>query len=285
MTYMPGGGLVRLREFIGELSDSEARIGNYILEHPAEFVNMTVKDLAERSGGSPAAVVRLWRSLGFDSYQDFKLRVASDLQSDINGQYTELQFGSSFGDILRSVEESNQQSIHNTLRLLKKTDVQEAVSVLRNAKRTLTFGVGASGIVAEDFAQKLLRIGFPVYHASDFHQGAVIATQLEPEDVLVAVSYSGTTSEVYEVADIARRNNAHVIAITRFSDSPLSRLATVRLYVSAVEPQVRVAATASRVAALVIVDALFIYLASQDEKVYESLDATRRVVQSHKLRE
>jgi RpiR family carbohydrate utilization transcriptional regulator len=281
--YMPGGGLVRLRESINELSESEAKIGNYILQHPAEFVNLTVKDLAERSGSSPAAVVRLWKSLGFDSYQDFKLRVAGDLQSRLNDQYTELKFGSSLGDILRSVEDSNVQSIHNTLRLLKESDIQDAVSALRNAKRTLTFGVGASAIVAEDFAQKLLRIGFPVYSASDFHQAAVIAAQLEPQDVLVAISYSGTTSEVYEVADIARRNNATIIAITRFSDSPLSRIATVRLYVSAVEPQIRVAATASRVAALVIIDALFIYLASQDEEIYESLEATRRVVQSHKL--
>ncbi|MCL6446045.1 MAG: MurR/RpiR family transcriptional regulator [Alicyclobacillus sp.] len=282
--YMPGGGLVRLRESVAELAESEAKIAEFILEHPAEFVNLTVQELAQRSGGSPAAVVRLWKSLGFDGYHDFKLRVASDLQSRVLDDYVELTAGSSFGTILHSIEDSHIQSIQNTLRLLKESDVQEAAQMLMQAKRTLTFGVGASGVVAGDFAQKLLRVGFPVHAATDFHTAAVVAAQLEPGDVLVAVSYSGQTSDVYEVAEIAHRNGVNVIAITRFGETPLSRIATLRLYISAVEPQVRVAATASRSSALVIIDTLFVYLANQHHnQVYDALEVTRNVVKSHKL--
>jgi RpiR family carbohydrate utilization transcriptional regulator len=283
--YVPGGGLVRLRESLGSLAESEARIAEYILQHPTEFIQMTVQELAQKSGSSPAAAVRLWKSLGFDGYQDFKLRVASDIQSRVHEQYTELQIGNSFGSILQSVEESHIQSIQNTLRLLKESDLREASTALMGAKRTLTFGVGASSVVANDFAQKLLRIGFPVQSTSDFHTAAVIAAQMCPGDVLVAVSDSGKTSDVYEVAQAAQAGGAHIIAITRFGDTPLSQIANTRLYVSAVEPKLRVAATASRISALAVIDTLFIYLANQyHDEIYTTLEATREAVNSHRLR-
>lgn len=282
---MSGGGLIRLEESIPSLPESEARIANYILNHPAEFVNMTVQDLAQASSGSPAAVVRLWKSLGFDGYHDFKLRVASDLQSEqTQSKYIELANESSFGNILHSVQDSNIHSIQNTLRLLKESDVEFTVRALLGARTTVTMGVGASGVVADDFAQKLMRVGLPVNNAKDFHQGATLAAQLRKGDVFLAVSYSGTTSDVFEAAEAAKENQATVIVITRFGDTPLSRLADVCLYVSAVEPKVRVAATASRIAALVIVDTVFIFLANQDkEHVYNALEATRNVMAKHKM--
>ncbi|MCL6452267.1 MAG: MurR/RpiR family transcriptional regulator [Alicyclobacillus sp.] len=284
MLYMPGGGLVRLEESLHDLPESEAKVARYILEHPAEFVDMTVQDLSRESHGSPAAVVRLWKSLGFKGYHDFKLRVASDLQNKSQTRYVELSSASSFGSILHSVEESNLHSIQNTLRLLQESDVKAAAHALSQAARTVTMGVGASAVVADDIAQKLMRIGHTVSSAHDFHQGAMLAAQLEADDVLIAVSYSGTTSDVVEVAEVAQSRGATVIALTRFGDTPLSRLCDIALHISAVEPKVRVAATASRISALVIVDTVFIYLANQEkDRVYAALEATRQVISKHKM--
>lgn len=282
--YVRGGGLFRLKEQLSELAESEAKIAEYILRHPDEFVNMTVQELAKNSGGSPAAATRLWKSLGFDGYHDFQLRVASDLQMEAGMEYTELQVGSSFDSVLRSVEESHIHSIQNTLMLLKETDIQAVAIALLRAKRILTFGVGASGVIAADFAQKLLRVGFPSQYSKDFHTAAMVAAQMTRGDVLVVISYSGKTSDSIEVAQIALNNGATVLAITRFGESPLSKIATTKLYISAVEPQFRVAATSSRVSALAIIDAVFIYLVNQfHSEIYPSLQSTRNAVKSHKL--
>ncbi|WP_198851931.1 MurR/RpiR family transcriptional regulator [Alicyclobacillus sp. SO9] len=284
MMYMPGGGLVRLQESLNSLPESEAKVARFILERPGDFVNMTVQDVSEQSGGSPAAVVRLWKSLGFNGYYEFKLRVASDLQSQSTTKYIELSSDSSFGNILQSIEESAVHSIQNTLRLLSEADVEATASALSRAQRTLVMGVGASGVVADDITQKLIRIGLPVSTAHDFHQGAMLAAQLRTSDVLLVVSYSGATSDVIEVAEVAKGTGATVIALTRFGGTPLSRLADICLHISAIEPQVRVAATASRISALVIVDTVFIYLANMEkDKIYATLEATRNVTARHKI--
>lgn len=282
--YIPGGGLIRLRESMSQLAESELKIAQYILENPTTFVNLTVQELAHRSGGSNAAVVRLWKSLGFEGYHDFKLRVASDLQASVPEGYSELHAGGSFESILQTVQDSSIQSIAQTLRLLKENDIARAANALLEAERTLTFGVGASGLVADDFALKLLRIGLPVHSETDFHRAAITAAQLREHDVFVAVSYSGHTSEVAEVAQIARDNGATVISITRFGETPLTKLTTIPLYISAAEPKLRVAATASRIAALTMIDTLFIYLANRrPDEVYVALENTRAVIRSHKL--
>ncbi|WP_067925573.1 MurR/RpiR family transcriptional regulator [Alicyclobacillus shizuokensis] len=282
--YIPGGGLVRLRESLSSLAESEARIAEYILSHPSEFLHLTVQELAQRSGGSTAAAVRLWKSLGFDGYQDFKLRVASDLQSHMHEPYRELTIGDSFASIVQSVHDSHIASIQNTLRLLKENDLHAAADVLMKSRHILCYGVGASSMVAADLAQKLTRIGLWAQAACDFHTAAVTAAALRPGDVLVAISDSGKTSDVVEVAQAAAGAGAHIIAITRFGDTPLSQIAHTRLYVNAVEPQPRVAATASRMAALVVVDTLFIYLVNQHQnEIYPVLEATRQAVQSHRL--
>jgi len=283
---VPGGGLVRLRESLSNLSESERRIAEFILQSPPEFVNLTIQELAVRSQSSPAAAVRLWKSLGFSGYQDFKIRVAGDIQFEAtNEDYSELKSGSSYMAILHAIEETHVQSIQNTLRLMDEAAVGDAVQAILHASKIMTFGVGASAVVADDLAQKLTRVGFPVYETSDFHKGAVFAAQLNEKDVIILVSHSGTTSDVVEVAEIAKAKGAHLIAITRFGDTPLSRIADTKLYVSAVEPQIRVAATTSRIAALTVIDLLFMYLANQfHEKIYDALDVTRDVVKSHKFR-
>ncbi len=281
---LPGGGLIRLHESQSSLADSEARIAAYVLEHPREFVNLTVHDLSERSGSSPAAVVRLWKSLGFDGYRDFQLRVASDLQSETNFRYTEITADHSFAALLHSVQEASINSIQGTLSLLKETDVHAMAVQLSKAARILTFGAGASAEVANDLALKLLRIGFPVYWAPDFHTSATAAAQLKPGDVCVAVSYSGQTSEVCEVAEICRQRNADVFSITRFGDTALSKLSSLCLYVSSAEPEPRIAATASRTAALIVVDTLFLYLANlAGDTLVTALESTRSAVGGHRL--
>lgn len=281
---VPGGGLIRLRESLPSLSESEGRIAEFIIQNPSEFVNLTIQELASRSQSSAAAAVRLWKSLGFAGYQDFKIRVASDIQSNVGEDYIELKVGSSYGAILRSVEDTHVQSIQNTLRLLDESAIQEAVQAIFRAPKVMTYGVGASGIVADDLAQKLSRVGFPVYEASDFHKAAVLAAQLNENDVIVLISHSGATSEVVEVAEIARKKRAHLIAVSRFGDTPLGRIVNTKLYVSAVEPQIRLAATTSRIAALTVIDLLLVSLANQfRDEIYDALEATRNVVKSHKF--
>src|ERR1700745_812088 len=61
-----------LPERIDKLSVKRHEIIPPILEHPKEYVLLSVRSMAERLSTDPATVVRIVRGLGFDGYRDFQ---------------------------------------------------------------------------------------------------------------------------------------------------------------------------------------------------------------------
>lgn len=139
----------------------------------------------------------------------------------------------------------------------------------------------ASGLVASDLHQKLSRIGLAASAWTEAHAAATSAALLGGTDAIVAISHSGDTQELLTIVDVAHKGGAKVIAITNFGASPLAHAADVVLTTAARETTFRSGATVSRIAQLVVVDALFVGVAirSFDASV-DSLRRTRGAVES-----
>jgi DNA-binding MurR/RpiR family transcriptional regulator len=136
--------------------------------------------------------------------------------------------------------------------------VDAAVAALVAARRVEVFGVGASGLVAEDLQQKLHRIGRPAFASRDPHAALTSAALLGAGDVVVGISHTGRTRDTLEPMREAARGGAATIAITNAPRSPIARAATHLLTTATVETTFRSGAMASRIAQLVIVDCLFV---------------------------
>src|ERR1700681_2326148 len=61
-----------LAERIDQLSAKRQEIIRPILEHPREYVLLSVRALAKRLGTDPATILRIIRGLGFDSYRELQ---------------------------------------------------------------------------------------------------------------------------------------------------------------------------------------------------------------------
>lgn len=282
---MMDGGLVRLRQ-AHYLAPSERKIADMILQDPPSFLKMNLTELAEQSGSSTAAVVRLWQSLQFAGFQDLKLRVAGDYQKEQDQSpklYEEIDQGSDFEMIVNIVKERSLQGLQDTASLVDLVTLGAAIEALTKAKRICLFGVGASGIIAEDMGSKLLRIGRYSMSFRDYHQSVIFATQLSESDVFMAVSYSGNTTDTLEVAQIAKGRGATVISLTQFKKNPLRELADIPLFVSANESVIRAAAMTSRINSLFVMDLLFTGIASQTyESSIDILNATGEAASRHR---
>jgi hypothetical protein len=88
-------------------------------------------------------------------------------------------------------------------------------------KRIEFFGVGNSGIVAQDAQHKFFRLGVNTIAYSDGHMQVMSASLLGPGDCVVVISNSGRTRDLMDACDIARRNGATTIVITA-TGSPLA---------------------------------------------------------------
>src|SRR5437764_15453363 len=67
-----GAPAINLPERIDQLSTKRQEIIRPILEHPREYVLLSVRAMAKRLHTDPATIVRIVRGLGFGSYREFQ---------------------------------------------------------------------------------------------------------------------------------------------------------------------------------------------------------------------
>ncbi|GGP12036.1 MurR/RpiR family transcriptional regulator [Oceanobacillus neutriphilus] len=280
---MNNDGLIRIREAMNHIKPAEKNAAVYILENPEEIVRLSIKELSNRSGSSQAAITRLCKNIGVSGFQDLKLRIAGDLQTSELNIYNgnEIISDENVNSLIEKVSQKNVESIRQTLKILEKNSVEEAIEALNNANRIDFYGAAASQVIAQDAQQKFLRINKYCTAYEDAHLQLTSSVTLRETDVAVGISYSGETKHVLSAIRNAKQNNAVTVAITRYGKNTLSELVDIHLCVSSVESDlVRSAATASRIAQLNIIDILFTGVASRNyDATIDYLNQTREALQ------
>lgn len=274
------GCLLKIRETFNDLTPSEKRVARYVLNFPEESMGLSIVQLAERSGGSQAAIVRFYKSLGFRGYRDFSLKMSSDIALNRSGEneYTDIRVGDDMETLIRNVSLNNRKSIDDTLQVLDFNEAARAVETLLHARRIDFYGVGASGLIAQDAQQKFLRINRYATAFNDTHLQATAAAILTPDDAAVFISYSGETRDIIEMLGYAEKAGAATIAVTRCGKNTLSERADILLQISSPETSMRSAAASSRIAQLNIIDILFTAVAGRDYPgVKKYLNRTRAI--------
>jgi arabinose-5-phosphate isomerase len=128
--------------------------------------------------------------------------------------------------------------------------------------RVIVTGMGKSGHIGNKIAATLASTGTPSFfvHPGEASHGDL--GMFTPNDIVIALSNSGETSEVLSILPLIKRMKAPLISITGNPDSTLSRSADANLNVTISEEAcpLGLAPTSSTTATLVIGDALAIAL-------------------------
>lgn len=274
------GGLVRLKAVLNQLTPSERKIAQYIVDHPEQAVQASVTQLSALSGGSTAAIVRLCKSLEVTGFQQLKLQIAGDLQGRAEQlTYNEIQPHDSIDSIIQSVSSNNIQSIKDTVKIINPKMVTKAVEKLSKANRIFFYGMGASNLIAMDAQYKFMRINRTSIAYFDPHMQISSSTSLRSDDVVVGISYSGETEHVIACLKNAQLNGASTISITKWGTTTLSNYSDIPLMISSTENEIRSGATSSRITQLNMIDILYLGVVSLDyEQSVTYLEKSRKAI-------
>jgi DNA-binding MurR/RpiR family transcriptional regulator len=259
-------------------------IAKAVLGDPHAIVLASMSEIADMSGTSEAAVSRLARRLGFSGFPEFRVALAQDLVVSPEDMHENIEVGDDAETIIRKTTTSNIRALRDTQAILDATAVEAAIGLLWEAGRTAFFGVGGSAIVARDAHHKFLRTGRAILQLTDTHEQAMFAALCTGDDLLVIISHSGATAELVDTARTAKERGARIIAITHFGRPPLARLADVHLGTSSRETRYRPEALSSRIAALNILDVLYLGVALRMDRQMETNLAAIRTAVARKRR-
>lgn len=138
---------------------------------------------------------------------------------------------------------------------LDKSAVNRAVDLLTQAKKIAFFGLGSSAAVAHDAMNKFFRFNVPVIYSDDIVLQRMSCMNCSDGDVVVLISHTGRTKNLVELAQLARENDAMVIALTS-AGTPLAREATLAITLDVPEDTDIYMPMVSRLAQLTVIDVL-----------------------------
>jgi RpiR family carbohydrate utilization transcriptional regulator len=212
---------------------------------------------------SKPTVVRFCRSVGYDGLTDFKRKLAGSVNEGVPFVHRSVDEDDKSADIIVKVIDNAVSALLKYRNDAANHAFERAITALTDAGKSGAridfYGVGNSGIVALDAQHKFFRLGVRANAVSDGHVQVMSATMLAPGDCAVIISNSGHSRDLLDVAEIARKKGATLIAITA-SDSPLAQVAhgsnQILLAVDHPEDYDRYSPMVSRLLHLMVIDIL-----------------------------
>ncbi len=252
--------LADIRARMNEFTKAEKKIAEYILNNSDNVPYMVINDLAEACNVGETSIFRFCKKLKLTGYQEFRMKISSAtfgenvLRPTTSGT---INVDDSILDVADKILASNIMALEETKTLLNERDIQRAVNLLINAKRVFVFGVGASGIMAQDTVGKFLRITSKFTTFIDSHQQIMQASILEPDDVAIFFSYSGNTRDTIETAKMVKTTKAKTIGISKFRSSEFSKYMDVLLLCGAKEHPLRGGSLSAKMSQIYLIDILY----------------------------
>ncbi|EGO63760.1 MurR/RpiR family transcriptional regulator [Acetonema longum] len=255
---------------------AQERIVSFLQNNIKEAIELPINELAACCQVGDATVIRFYRSLGYETYARFRIALAKELSdNEIQPVYDEVELQDGLSDVIRKVIGSSIQSISDLENQISLSAVEDIVAHLQNADMVHVFGMGASGIVAQDAMHKLMRLGVKIKAYSDSHLMAVAASVAQPNEMFFAVCHSGETIDILKTLQLARQRGCYTCALTSYTNSSITGIVDAYLLTCSRETKMRSDAMISRIVQLVVIDILYVKLSLQIgdaalERVYQS---------------
>lgn len=259
----------RIHNCYDSLTDTEKKIADMVFSSPEDAVKMTVKELAERSGTVPSAVVRFCKSIGATGFSDFKICLSAELGGKVSATgMLPVGEGDDPQQVFRKVFASGINTLEDTLSMIDFSQAEAIVRLLQQAPRVVFFGVGTSSVIATDAQYRFAQLGIATSACTDILFMNVTAANLKAGDVAVCISHSGSTKATVDAMRRAKKAGADTIAISSFAHSRLAMESDYHLIAFSDDKNYPVEAVSARIAHICILDALMMSLAAKN---YETL--------------
>lgn len=246
-----------------DLTNTEKRIADYILENLAEIPAINVAELAKNTYTSHSSVIRLSQKMGYEGFRDFRVAVSEIAHSDmyrsnpVDANFPFLPQDST-KEIAKKIADLTINTVQRTYAQLDEQTLDEAVDLLANAERIFLFAQGDSQIRARSFQNKLVKINKFLIIADEYADEDWNAASLTSRDCAIFITYRARVPQYERMLKHFLNENVPSILMTGNNQSNLIPLATQSIVFSQEELDfIKVSTFSSQIAFEYILDTLF----------------------------
>ncbi len=269
---MEGSVINQICASMDSFFDTEKKIGDYIVRNPKKVVDMTVGELAKECGVSEASVSRFCKRIELKGFHHLKISLARELvdakdDGEISGHISVDDMEGS----LRGILSNKMEELRQTVAMIDREELKKILGVINNADTVLMAAVGNTIPVAMDGAYKLNQIGIRAMSTPIWETELGYSYNLTDKDVVVAISNSGESTGVIQILEAAKSRGAVAISITNNARSSVAELSTYHITTATREKLFLDGYCFSRVSATMVIEIIYLLLASMRKESYESI--------------
>ena len=216
---------INLPERIEQLSAKRQEVIRPILEHPREYVLLSVRAIAKRLNTDPATIVRIVRGLGFSSYREFQHHL-HELSLAFATSLDTMQAGGRDANMPSYVRDALGQDLKNLQGLKNSLDAQRLASLAKRfyeARRILLLGSDLAALLAEYLEYQISLLGLPIFSATSAGRITHLTRIVTKQDLVVAITFRRGLRQTVEGIQQARAHGAYCVGIADTYLSPLAR--------------------------------------------------------------
>jgi len=275
---MPTKLLRQIKNTLPELRKSEKLVADFVLKNPKSIVTMKTAEASSAMGISEPTLIRFCKALGFSGYQEFKINLSQQLAADDYFVMYEIEEDDSIHELCEKVFDTTISEILNVRSQIDQDILESAIEALANAKRVEVYAFGGSAPVAMDAQHKFFRLKISSSFISDPHIQLMSANSLSKNDVVLAISQSGTTSALIDSVKILKKSGVKVVGIMP-ENTPLANICDYPISINVGDNFRITKPHTSRIAYTAVIDVMTMGIAQlkpeAQEHLYNIVDSQR----------
>ena len=181
----------------------ERIIADFFIRNTEEM-DFSSKAVAGRLHVSEASLSRFAKKMGYGGFKEFIYHYSPSLRQpapEASAQSLE-------------VLNAYQELLNKTYNLMDEFQIGRVVRLLEQKRRIFVCGFGNSGLAAQEFKLRFLRLGLDVRAITEFHELMIHMTQVDGDCLVVGLSLSGATREITDMLKEAAGAGAATVLIT-----------------------------------------------------------------------
>lgn len=265
------------------LYDAEKKAADYLIAHQEDVINMSVSELAQNCDTSQATIIRFCKKIGCGGFHQLKLKLAGEqsrqeepaASNEINIDNME----QSLHNIMTSKVEEIKATFHN----FDKKDLRQVVDAILKADLIEFAAMGNTIPIAMDGTYKFNQLGLHAVTSPIWETQEAFARTMKEGDVFFAISASGASKRLIRMAEIVKKRGGVTIVITNQSRAPLTEICDHVIITATREHVFYDQVSFTRMAAMAVIDTLFMLLLSTKDDFFENVAEHERSVIEEKL--
>jgi DNA-binding MurR/RpiR family transcriptional regulator len=201
----------KIEELYDDFTPVEKTVANYFLNLKDSSIP-SANRIASTLYVSEASISRFAQKCGFHGFREFSFHF-----KNASGKSRERDLDA----LSQKVATAYQSLLDKTLSLINEEQLKRVSQMIATSKHVYIYGIGSSGIAAQEFELRLMRIGIFISAVTDSHLLRINSALVDQDCLVIGMSLSGTTKEITSSLKMAKNHQASVVLITASKNQAL----------------------------------------------------------------